>query len=131
MTHRNAFLTERGRLSLARCVVEDHWPLRRAAERFNCSPATAKKWADRYRERGAGVHVRCVQSPTPFAPPAGAAPGTTNHQGALPASLGSSTHCCVADTASLGGPKAANARSSSARGMPTCITPSDHIDHRT
>jgi hypothetical protein len=24
MTHRNAFLTERGRLSLARRVVEDH-----------------------------------------------------------------------------------------------------------
>ncbi|TYQ05573.1 UNVERIFIED_ORG: transposase IS481 family protein, partial [Gordonia westfalica J30] len=44
MTHRNAFLTERGRLSLAQCVVDQGWPLRRAAERFNCSPATAKKW---------------------------------------------------------------------------------------
>ncbi|MFW0794320.1 IS481 family transposase [Gordonia sp. CPCC 205515] len=52
MTHRNAFLTERGRLALAQCVVEDSWPLRRAAERFNCSPATAKKWTDRYREHG-------------------------------------------------------------------------------
>jgi transposase-like protein len=52
MTHRNAFLTPRGRLALAKCVVEDGWTLRRAAERFNCSPATAKKWADRYREGG-------------------------------------------------------------------------------
>ncbi|OBC19210.1 IS481 family transposase [Gordonia sp. w5E2] len=53
MTHRNAFLAERGRLSLAQCVVESGWTLRRAAERFNCSPATAKKWADRYRQAGA------------------------------------------------------------------------------
>lgn len=52
MTHRNAFLTPRGRLALAKCVVEDGWTLRRAAERFNCSPATAKKWADRYLEGG-------------------------------------------------------------------------------
>ena len=34
MSHGNAFLTERGRLALARCVVDDRWPLRRAAERF-------------------------------------------------------------------------------------------------
>ena len=52
MTHRNAFLTERGRLTLAQCVVDQGWPLRRAAERINCSPATAKKWADRYRQTG-------------------------------------------------------------------------------
>jgi transposase-like protein len=52
MTHRNAFLTPRGRLALAQCVVDDGWTLRRAADRFNCSPATAKKWADRYREGG-------------------------------------------------------------------------------
>lgn len=52
MTHRNAFLTPRGRLALAQCVVDDGWPLSRAAERFNCSPATAKKWADRYRAGG-------------------------------------------------------------------------------
>jgi transposase InsO family protein len=30
-------------------VVEDRWSFVRAAERFQCSPATAKKWADRYR----------------------------------------------------------------------------------
>ncbi|BCJ42979.1 IS481 family transposase [Actinoplanes ianthinogenes] len=45
-------LTERGRLRLARCVVDDGWPLRRAAERFQVSPTTAKRWADRYRDQG-------------------------------------------------------------------------------
>jgi len=29
--------------------VEQVWSLRRAAERFQCSPATVKRWADRYR----------------------------------------------------------------------------------
>ncbi|GAA1093571.1 MULTISPECIES: IS481 family transposase [Mycobacteriales] len=53
MSHGNAFLTDRGRLALARCVVDDGWPLHRAAERFNCSPVTAKRWADRYRVQGA------------------------------------------------------------------------------
>ncbi|MFB9739405.1 IS481 family transposase, partial [Streptomyces thermocoprophilus] len=32
-----------------RCVVDDNWPLRRAAERFQVSVTTAKRWADRYR----------------------------------------------------------------------------------
>ncbi|MFE3554011.1 IS481 family transposase [Streptomyces sp. NPDC059193] len=52
MPHRNAPLTETGRLRLARCVVEDGWPLRRAAERFRVSPTTAQRWADRYRAHG-------------------------------------------------------------------------------
>jgi hypothetical protein len=52
MPHRNAPLTETGRLRLARCVVDDLWPLRRAAERFQVSPTTAKRWADRYRSHG-------------------------------------------------------------------------------
>src|SRR5215469_7536665 len=52
MPHRNAPLTETGRLRLARCVVEDGWPLRRAAERFQVSPTTAARWAGRYRELG-------------------------------------------------------------------------------
>ncbi|AUH44584.1 IS481 family transposase [Streptomyces sp. CMB-StM0423] len=52
MPHRNAPLTETGRLRLARCVVEDGWPLRRAAERFQVSPTTAQRWADRYRACG-------------------------------------------------------------------------------
>ncbi len=53
MSHRNAPLTETGRLRLARCVVEDGWPVRRAAERFQVSPTTAARWAARYREQGA------------------------------------------------------------------------------
>jgi transposase InsO family protein len=51
--HANAPLTETGRLRLARCVVDDGWPLRRAAERFQVSPTTAARWAQRYRELGA------------------------------------------------------------------------------
>jgi transposase InsO family protein len=51
--HRNAPLTETGRLRLARCVVNDGWPLRRAAERFQVSPTTAARWAARYRHSGA------------------------------------------------------------------------------
>jgi transposase InsO family protein len=53
MPHRNAPLTETGRLRLARCVVEDGWPVRRAAERFQVSHTTARRWAERYREQGA------------------------------------------------------------------------------
>ncbi|RMI27558.1 leucine zipper domain-containing protein, partial [Nocardia stercoris] len=53
MSHRNAPLTELGRLRLARCVVDDGWPLRRAAERFQVSATTAKRWSDRYRTAGA------------------------------------------------------------------------------
>lgn len=52
MSHRNAPLSELGRLRLARCVVDDGWPLRRAAERFQVSATTAKRWADRYRDLG-------------------------------------------------------------------------------
>lgn len=53
MPHRNAPLTETGRLRLARCVVEDGWPVRRAAERFQVSHTTAARWASRYRRYGA------------------------------------------------------------------------------
>lgn len=52
MSHANAVLTPRGRLLLARCVVKDGWPLRRAAERFGVSPTSAARWAQRYREHG-------------------------------------------------------------------------------
>ncbi len=52
MTHANAPLTPLGRLRLARCVVHDRWPLRRATERFQVSVSTAKRWADRYRDEG-------------------------------------------------------------------------------
>ena len=53
VSHANAKLAPRGRLELARCVVEDGWPLRRAAERFQVSPTTAARWAGRYRQLGA------------------------------------------------------------------------------
>jgi transposase InsO family protein len=49
VTHANAPLTPEGRRRLSVLVVEHGWSLRRAAERFQCSPATAKRWADRYR----------------------------------------------------------------------------------
>ena len=52
MPHRNAPLTETGRLRLAQCVVKDGWALRRAAERFQVSPTTAQRWAERYRQFG-------------------------------------------------------------------------------
>lgn len=49
MTQANAPLTPAGRLRLARLIVDLKWSARRAAERFQCSPATAAKWAARYR----------------------------------------------------------------------------------
>lgn len=52
MSHRNAPLSETGRLRLARCVVDDGWSLRRAAERFQVTVTTAQRWAGRYREQG-------------------------------------------------------------------------------
>lgn len=59
MSHRNAFLAHSGRLQLARCIVVDGWPLRRAAERFNVSVPTAARWSGRYRELGeAGLEDR-------------------------------------------------------------------------
>ena len=53
MVHGNAPLAPAGRLRLARCVVDDGWPLRRAAERFSVSVTTAARWAGRYRQQGA------------------------------------------------------------------------------
>jgi hypothetical protein len=50
--HANAPLTETGRLRLARCIVEDGWPPRRAAERFQVAPSTARRWATRYCDHG-------------------------------------------------------------------------------
>jgi transposase InsO family protein len=68
VVHRNALLSETGRLRLARCVVDDGWPLRRAAERFQVSPTTAARWAARYRQQGtAGMADR---SSRPHASPA-------------------------------------------------------------
>ncbi|MCW2669127.1 MAG: transposase [Frankiales bacterium] len=52
MPHRHAPLTELGRLRLAQCIVDDGWPIARAAERFQVSRPTATRWAQRYREQG-------------------------------------------------------------------------------
>jgi transposase InsO family protein len=52
VSHRNAPLSETGRLRLARCVVDEGWTLRRAAERFQVAVTTAQRWARRYREQG-------------------------------------------------------------------------------
>ena len=52
MPHANAPLSETGRLRLARCVVEDGWPIARASERFQVAQTTTRRWAARYREFG-------------------------------------------------------------------------------
>ncbi|MCJ7826956.1 MAG: IS481 family transposase, partial [Demequinaceae bacterium] len=49
MVHSNAPFTPEGRSRLARLIVHEGWSCRRAAERFQCSPATAAKWAARFR----------------------------------------------------------------------------------
>lgn len=49
VTHANAPLTPEGRRRLAVLIVDQGWTVRRAAERFQCSPSTASRWARRYR----------------------------------------------------------------------------------
>jgi transposase InsO family protein len=59
VSHANAALTPRARLRLARLVVDGGWPIARAAERYDVSWPTAKRWADRYRQLGeAGMRDR-------------------------------------------------------------------------
>lgn len=53
MLHANALLAPKGRLALAQTIVDEGWPIRRAAERFQVSVTTAARWAKRYRELGA------------------------------------------------------------------------------
>jgi transposase InsO family protein len=53
MSHANAALTPRARLKIARLVVDDGWPIARAAERFDVSWPTVKRWVDRYAVAGA------------------------------------------------------------------------------
>lgn len=67
MLHRNAVLSPNGRLRLGICIVVDGWSLRRAAERFQVAPTTAKRWVDRYHDHGeAGMQDR---SSRPYATP--------------------------------------------------------------
>ena len=53
MSHADAALTPRARLRLAVLIVDHGWPVARAAERYDVSWPTAKRWADRYRRAGA------------------------------------------------------------------------------
>lgn len=66
MTHANAPLTPEGRRRLAVLIVEDGWSVRRAAERFQVSSATASRWARRYRDGlpMTDMSSRPVSSPT-------------------------------------------------------------------
>jgi transposase InsO family protein len=53
VSHANAALTPRARLRVARLIVEQDWPVARAAERYDVSWRTADRWATRYRLLGA------------------------------------------------------------------------------
>jgi transposase InsO family protein len=52
MAHRNARLTEFGRLLLVQRITELGWPAAQAAESLGVSRATAYKWLTRYRAEG-------------------------------------------------------------------------------
>jgi helix-turn-helix protein len=66
MPHANAPLAKTGGLRLTRCVVDDGWLLRRAAERFQVSVSCAQRWADRYRTHGEAP-ARAAHPPAPNA----------------------------------------------------------------
>lgn len=59
-THSNAALAPRACLKLARLIVDGGWPIPRAAERYDVSWRTAKKWAEH-----AGLKVRPAWSTLP------------------------------------------------------------------
>ena len=65
MSHANAALTPRARLKLARLIIDEGWPIARAAERYDVSWPTAKRWADRYRDLGADGMVDRSSRPHP------------------------------------------------------------------
>jgi transposase InsO family protein len=52
VSHANACLSPNGRLRLAQLVVDRGWTQARAAERWNCSITTVRRWVERYRELG-------------------------------------------------------------------------------
>jgi transposase InsO family protein len=62
-THANAALTPRARLRLARLIVEQGWSIPRAAERYDVSWRTGKKWSDRYRAEGSAGMVDRSSAP--------------------------------------------------------------------
>ena len=73
MAHRNARLTEFGRLLLVQRITELGWPPAQAAESLGVSRATAYKWLGRYRAEGrpglADRPWRPRRCPTPCQPP--------------------------------------------------------------
>ena len=73
VSHANAALTPRARLRLARLVVDQGWPVARAAERYDVSWPTAQRWAQRYRQLGPGgmadASSRPRRSPNPTPQP--------------------------------------------------------------
>ena len=69
VVHANALLTPRGRLRLARLIVEDGVPIAQAAARFQVAWPTAKRWADRYRAGGPAGHGRPLEPPHRSPPP--------------------------------------------------------------
>lgn len=70
MAHANAPLTPLGRTRRATLINTQGWTVRRAAERFQVSPATASKWALRQRQENpmTDLSSRPHTSPTRLAP---------------------------------------------------------------
>lgn len=52
--HPNASLTPKVRLRMVKTVLEDHWSVEAAAERYQVDAKTVRKWRDRYLEEGVG-----------------------------------------------------------------------------
>jgi transposase-like protein len=50
--HPNASLTPKGRLRMVMTVLEDHWSVEAAAERFQVDAKTVRKWRDRFVKEG-------------------------------------------------------------------------------
>ncbi|GAB2679625.1 hypothetical protein GCM10027194_10060 [Thalassiella azotivora] len=70
MSHANAALTPRARLTVARLVVDQQVPIAEVAARFQCAWPTVKRWAERYRagESMADRTSRPRTSPTKTCP---------------------------------------------------------------
>ncbi|WP_229738011.1 helix-turn-helix domain-containing protein, partial [Isoptericola cucumis] len=73
MSHANAALTPRARLTVARLVIDQHVPIAEVAARFQCSWPTVKRWADRY----AAGEPMADRSSRPRRMPAKTSPATT------------------------------------------------------
>ena len=117
MSHRNAPLSETGRLRLASCVVDDGWPLRRAAERFQVSPTTAARWASRYRRVGAAGMVDRSSPAASLTAADADADGAADHQAAGDAAVGAGADRLPPRPASLDGAPGAVPLRSGAAGL--------------